>query len=482
MKTRLFLLVIVLIFGLGVKASELPESVSVLVEYIGNTGTGDDERTFELTDEDMDGVYTADLSLGGRIDPLSLLITTVGKDGKTNKWGSSGSRLPMLFGDVPYEVDLVCENESENIRINEAAEFQNWKGGDLKISVKWDNFVNGIHYPLLTVVGVGQPDFGVFPENLYLIGDFNDFKLPDSSGNNGAIELPHQPGARTFRYEGSLYVEAGKGDFLIYIPEFGKGKNCFEGIASPVLYTLYRTPDAPQGFFTDDLETLESLVAGSVPQDGHIRIKDWPGGEMNIYVDFECASYIAVSSKDAPVLEIPSTVRTFIKTNGMADSEQGFFSPYANDFTSCESWLSLTGDENPSSDDMWGYPADEVIDLSPSISLMMGNWRVPIVKGGYPLKFTCSKAKLASLSVYYDVYGGYARIGVAAESFVNIVEADNFKITNGLIVFDAPTEMAVYSVTGVCMANCRTDRFDLGKLPKGIYVVTAGGKTVKVAI
>lgn len=468
-------------FGAYADDMQNPEDIRIVVSHEPTVEEGVGDMSFPLTDDDKDGVYDANLVIERGSGDLSALIFVSDKENADVAWGLGDLRVPFLYGDVPYEVILI---QGEKNKRPSSIFFENWEGGPLAVSLRWNNFVDGRHCPLLTFTAPGQPKYGCYPDKLYLVGNFNSFGLPDSSCNNGAIELSHCPGAKTLRFEGGMNFEAGDIDMLIYCPEMGKFTECFWGLPISFPITMYKSTLSDKGTFVESLQSVDPSISSFIPQDGHIQIKDWVGGEIKVFIDLEGDSYVSLSSTDALTLDLPDTLTSYMKIGDLIESESGNGSPYLPEITKCESWLSMSGNADQSADDVWGSPIDEVIDLSKRPVMPYHNWIVPIKKGGYPLKFTCGDVEYATLSVIYNLYNGYAKINstFSPNSSVDALSEMSYSISGGIVRFESPTNISVYTVDGVCVAENYSDNFDISRLVPGIYIIRSYEKAIKILI
>lgn len=142
-----------------------------------------------------------------------------------------------LFKDKKEETELIAIDEPYWKMSRYAYKISNrWKGGKLNIKCVLGEDGNTM---TLTVSSPDQPDFH-YPDNIYVIGDFNDWKIPSPADANGAVILDKR---RMYEKDGTEMrffnsspgnIPSGKARYVYYYVDPVTKKDRFlEGIGTP---------------------------------------------------------------------------------------------------------------------------------------------------------------------------------------------------------------------------------------------------------
>lgn len=444
------------------------------------------DRTYGLGDEDGDGIYTgtfrtSTIPMNGLV--LQFYAGSICDFDKEEVWGPNvdDQHSVNLYSDMPLEYSL----ESAEDKTVGFIPVQNYANGFLNVSVDWNVTKDGVHTPLVKISSPDQPKFGFKPNELYIIGDFNGFRIPDNGDPMGAYTLTRSQATEGLLYSAELDIPAGTKEFMIFAPALADRIEAFFGIKDFPGITLCRPSTSEPATFVYYL-TEETTASDTAPDGLSIKLRDWAGGKISFTFDAE-RNRISLSTNDAPVIDgnISLYVKTPTKTSKIEDLSKDEYYSMEED---CEIWGSTADTGVWNASDSWGTPELTVIDLEP-IEGKPFRKVYPIVKGGQPLKFIVAKGKKNPITTSFNVYNGYVTVSAytvgSGESAVNVIKEntdDTILFIDGIVKINEITDIFVYDMSGFKVASAKAASLDLNSLPAGMYIVTAAGKTAKILI
>ena len=114
------------------------------------------------------------------------------------------------------------------------------------------------------------------------------------------------------------------------------------------------------------------------------------------------------------------------------------------------------------------------------VNLNEGDSTLPFVYGS-PYYWTLSNWKGGTLQVTINLLYQYVKFNSKMAGIDSIYTSDGNLIYDGESVYaPAATSIAVYNTAGQIVASGLTEKLDISNLPKGIYVVKANDKTLKI--
>lgn len=365
---------------------------------------------YKLTDPDGDGVYTGRFEFEKDNFPEFKILSTPGD------W------IPPFFG-CYSEVDIYTEaipiymwdySDAWNVSVS------NWNGGEVEISFSISSYTTSdntleYHY-ILEMTGANQP---VLPdyEKIYLIGDFNDWRLPLASDANGAIKFSDD-----YKFMYGIYytlhnVKFNPGNLNLGIcklnPETGNPEFVKVKFDCPFTLYSYLDPDGEKRlpYMLED----GNWEATADPKNFAFSINDWKGGTMTFRVSsyFDNSVSFDVDAIDTPVTELPETIYVISNTDNEVEKTSLSMperSYQSWEFKECHkaSFIISTEDSmNPSTEDCWGIPKSL---KEYGLDKNNRSIRVPFIKGGEPIEFEFPE--YGSISVYYDLSRSFASIEI----------------------------------------------------------------------
>ncbi len=257
-------------------AATPPEVLYLVGEMNGWTAPDMEEgRGYQLTDTDKDGVYTGSFEFSEPNSCNFKIFTQVAgwTDSEAYLGLPDGAEWYLFKGDVDtMPIGTWPVGYSNNIFIN------NWVGGTLNISVKLTETDGKYISGSITLSSDTQPDFPKVPSTVYLIGSFNDYKLPVGNNLNGAVALSKFTSADTLPgYEGKALLPGGPVTLAICYVDPETGNTVY---ASPLggsisLYSQAAGEPAIEYFRTVTADAFNKETDG-------LTIKNWTGGPLTV--------------------------------------------------------------------------------------------------------------------------------------------------------------------------------------------------------
>lgn len=271
---------------------------------------------YKLTDVDGDGIYTG-----------SFYIPEGELEFKVFSEPGSWSEAPYFgYGSYIYGLNqsfYVFNEDSKNGVItlspgesSNNVKIANWKGGLMTMSIKWIQDYEGDYIPqICTIKGANQPDMPS-TSNTYIIGDFNNWQLPDATSDNGSFKINYL----TFDLVGQINQikqNFNKGDTRIAICKYDDSKGEYAYFKSN---SSYDTPFSLYKFTPGSYVYSESgeWISSSNPQSESINIMDWQGGEIAIELyDLYEGNVISYFWNNSDIItEFPKDIYTLVEYNG----------------------------------------------------------------------------------------------------------------------------------------------------------------------
>ncbi len=376
-------------------ASEKPDNEAFyLVGDFNGWGTPDSGTSLMLTDEDNDGVYTGSFDIAAGSLNFKVFSKICG-------WGDSdgyfGYGQLFLFGNEPVNIPLY-DSYYSNIEI------LNWEGGMIDVSIEWVEQPieqpTGTEYvwrPKLTLSAPQQPHSPTVPE-VYAIGNFNNWQLPESNNENGAVKLSQENQFYTgLERRVVAPFEPGVVQIALYVIDPVTHAPMILGIDSPNPFTLYACNDADGIVHRGYKETSGYPLDNVKPKDHAFTINDWKGGTMVIAYDYYYTNgsvipqNFYVSADDTPLLQLPENLYLVVeedRNQRIREVNTGYMfgAGIFEYIQGKQTKLTVTSEDSMTPDpaNCWGIAETlEEAGLNasnPSVSL-------PLVKGGKPFSF-----------------------------------------------------------------------------------------------
>lgn len=305
-----------------------------------------------------------------------------------------------------------------------------------------------------------------FPQSLYLSGNFNNWAVSDSAYQLVATA----DGVYTATFD-LPYMESGSLEFKL--TDGTREKEYGANSSVPYEFEL----------FNDSPVYMSVMASGS-----NIVITNWLNGDLKINVNLNDMT-LALNGPDQPsapefgdqiyligdmnnwnfnsseYVLLPETSYGF---TGTFDIDPGtyyfrFYSALGDPTTN-----SIGSAEDPDTNVSVVFTSNDIF-TSPFMS-GQGCWVIEEWKGG-PINFTLNTQ--SHMLVIYAEGAGVDSIGA---------DLAGFSYAGGIVRADGAKAIAAYNVAGQLVAQSASDSLDLNNLAKGVYIVTAGQKTIKVTV
>lgn len=346
---------------------------------------------YKLTDPDGDGIYTGSFFIPeGQIE---FKVFSEPGDWREAPYYGNGN---FIYGwDQSYYVfkqdnqycviNLSPGDTSNNVRI------VNWKGGVMNISMKWIQQYEDYYLPsICSITGSNQPNEPAIT-NIYIIGDFNNWQLPDASSDNGSVKLNYF----TFDLIGQTYQihkNFNKGDISIAICKYDESTGeygYFNPTTNDLPFTLYQFRTG-SSTFSYAYSQMGEWISTSDPQSLTINIMDWQGGEigLEIYDQYDGNVRAYFNNWSDIITEFPSEIYVLTEHNGIKEINPVETSYYA--------WVNCPGKEvsilftsenslNPKPENCWGLEKS-LEEFGFDNTHSSGN--LFLVRGGKPISYS----------------------------------------------------------------------------------------------
>lgn len=416
-------------------AESLPERLYLVGNFnnwtVPNSNPNADQ--YSLTDEDGDGIYEGTFTIPSGFIEFKI-FTAIGD------WSdpsiSFGTVEPMdnMYSDRNWIVNSV-NGYVGNINIS------NWAGGDLSLRVK---YISDGEF-LVTGSGSQQPAFPQFSDNIYIIGSFNDFKLPDDTSDNGAIAVPVTDREAVI-YSGSFDLPQGDVTFKIWCPKselYPDGK--LMGVSNNLMQD---GQNIPLDLFRAD-ENSNAIVR-IYPGVNNLYLKDWNGTSVHISYPAILENDIFLTSSTAPI-KAPQKFYALYSIDGAERHVMELY-PFLNDYylTSSLSFSNMEANEievlftpenseNPS----LFYGVAESEEANFFLPDDQDYWYSPVIytkEGGKPIKISKNNDMLLSnITTHFDTAFKYGWVNLSLKKQIKLDELyligtpQNWDIYNGNI-------------------------------------------------
>lgn len=209
----------------------------------------------------------------------------------------NNEKLNYLYGDYDSKINLYArDNGGEN-----NIEVTNWKGGKISFYCTYDEQRDVMQ---LSIVTPGQPKSIPAPENVWLLGDFNNWAVPSSTSDNGAIKLEYNGRNNTevLYHVADAGIPSGMARFVFYYKEPLDGIYRFATVpASHRVFGLFK------GYYRDKYADWDDMY-----------MREDNDSEKEIYYNIEDAKANAVFIENytGPSLDV-SFVRSLLYKNSI---------------------------------------------------------------------------------------------------------------------------------------------------------------------
>lgn len=361
------------------------------------------DKQFVLSDEDDDGTFTGDFEIAEGVINFKVFTEKCDWSDRANVYGMSRGFGSMtdLFSNISYSEELVTDDNqgfggSYNVEIN------NWKGGSLHFEVTRN--ADGMNLKLSG--GENQPKVSLYPE-IYLIGEFNNWAVPNGDELNGAVPMTPNAEKPTI-FSVNKDVAAGNSKYAFCVPATPVSKKSFKIYAPQDMpgFNLYNNPEGEAAKLV-----INNLKGYSKTADyPKLNLLDWAGGDVTFSFNTAYSS-CEIYSEDAPKLQ-EQDFYAVLKVDGnsvgvvpmMTLTNGLFISTLAMgcDCKDLEMTFTTERSENPSADSIWGIEPSKVYDGHSN------NDVVRFVKGGSPYIVHLTRSGYASIKI--DLNFGIADI------------------------------------------------------------------------
>lgn len=428
---RIFTLALAALAAIGASA-ENPTEFYLVGSMNGWVAPAEGGTRYKLTDPDGDGTYTGTFEI-----PASESLEFKVFDGLYG-WGdtehfyglshynNTSTFINKIYSDITAENRIIKGTyETENISCD------NWLGGELEISIT-------LHDEgwIIRLKGSDQPTFGVIPDKVWLIGSFNDFKLPTPYDDNGAIPISKSTDQLLYVEETSVSLPAGDVEMRLYVPELGSLSGINIGASQQIDWTpenlrlhgaesatLYRS--VPNGFggvsYCGQPESPRNFV-----------LRDWSGGKIaNIAVKFHSdsperfAASFSIGSYEGKQIEIPNPLYLIKEQRGakpeLVEIVHNQYYYFDIDFGNDGYSFLLTSEKSltPDPANCWGA----IDDKTHSVALHEGNYHevgtmyLPFQKGSVkPMTVNTSNAS-GFISTLFNIYSSNIELSYNLDFF-----------------------------------------------------------------
>ncbi len=350
-----------------------------------------------LYDEDGDGTYSGTFDIPA--DMMQFKVFTAATDWYSTDsfFGSYTESQPKLYSDREYSAFLYSGATG-----GYNCEVSNWQGGEVTFNITpaYDD-AGAISYLSLNLVAPTQPAAPLMPKQLFCIGDFNDWALPELPENededavlNGSLAIDLAEGSFDVYWE-DLNIPAGSKEFMFYTINPNNGEAVYFGsnpkeAATPVSFCLYYL--AP-GY------TAEIVSASSRDNVLPFVIYNWQGNHISTTITYENQK-VSFGATDGPAFPLKDTDKfyailtlddqePYMTEVDMTDTNMFWHLNYVGFYDNLSKMSVIFTTEaslTPSEESCWGAPEALEIDLSSAgVSKALPTTFIP---GGKPITFT----------------------------------------------------------------------------------------------
>ncbi len=380
-----FLLLLVLVTAFVAAAQGKPEAYYLVGSMNDWASPASGGTQYPLLDENGDGIYTGTFDISGNSNQemsFKVFNKIAGWDNPQDYYGCN-LISSSLFSDRNVSIYLSSETGTSNIYID------NWVGGMITFALNSETLV-------LEISSSTQPVLPPAPE-VYVIGKFNDWKLPRGDSDNGALRLSLSGDAEAYAYTGFVNIPAGEGDIQFYSI---RRENVHAGVWGCDLpaFTVYNF----NGEQRDNHLWLQLTRPGVKPY----SIVNWAGGDMEIHFELNFnleEAWCSVAGKNQPEFPFGDTIYALCDTGEGQRELQEVNSLYNYVWCSGPAPSIIYTTENsltPSPESCWGLPEGAVLTEGYN----------QLVKGGQPLTMSFKELGIIRASFYGDRSLAYVSI------------------------------------------------------------------------
>ena len=368
---------------------------------------------YKLTDPDGDGIYTGSFYIPE--GELEFKVFSEPGDWSEVPYYGYGN---FIYGwddsfcvfneDNPYNTIILSPGDtSNNVKII------NWKGGVMNISINWiPEFEDNYLPQICSITGSNQPKEPPI-SNIYIIGDFNNWQLPDAASDNGSVKLNYFTFSLTAQ---SYHIEKNfnKGDISIAICKYDESTGeygYYKPTTNDLPFTLYQFASGTNTYSYAYSQRGE-WISTSDPKSLSMNIMDWQGGEieMQIYDQYDGNVTPYFINHSNIKTEFPSEMYVLTEQNGIKEINPVETSYYA--------WANCPGKDvsilftsenslNPKPENCWGLEKsleEYGFDNTHSSGDLF------LVRGGKPFSYSFNGT--GNLYVYVNFYISQANINL----------------------------------------------------------------------
>lgn len=462
--------------------------------YDENNNYARDPEYYELIKEPETDVYVGEADLpAGRIF-LNFKKFRIGRN-------ETSTAIPggNLYRDEPLRQKLEAMG----------GKIYNWQGGHLRIKVsaeeRADDGETDYWVELSCPTQPKRPELG-FSETAYIIGDFNDWQMPEGDDLKGAFPIKRTDNLDDLHvapwYNAYLDFPAGQNRFTVYVPPTDSFAGGFAVPASGELTDIstsiaqsddpkwdgnYYKLSYPYDYYLEPDVRRKYALQESFDRERSFRMEKWDGGELRFQL---LTSDIRIIPRRytffEPVWRISYEFngRSYYTTlyhewYGVGDYPEYYLGgPKEYEFP-IEGYVRTDDPVDYFGTDIMGVTGQSEFELGPEeqkvyISMSFGsskpfrlNWSG---KRKIRLDFNMNRRRMA---FYVE----------ADEMGLTDVSADpNLRLEGLKAIVSTPCEIRVYSTSGASLGVRTGTEFDLSPFGPGIYLIHAAGKTLKVAL
>ena len=362
---------------------------------------------------------------------------------------------------------------------------------------------------------VTEDDFPHVIDCAYLIGSFNDWKLPDGDDLNGAKKIVHYRESWrdcNYRWTGSL--PAGDVSFMVYVPELANLTDAdYSGFYT---YPCRQFPlyEPNQEYFYMGVDDLWCERSSAPNISKACMIPDWAGDEVTVqfstcprdYMEGLCFK-LSVGGKRRQI-QTPGFYYFIGSVNG-GETEviklswtyfegkypryfRGYYSGEIYDVTTVSGYFSPEPSPDIDASRCLGAAGPDTFTLDPSVNIagvgykeMTWQGALYLAPGKKPITINIIGGEdlyIRGLNIYNWTVEFSALDLQISVADISDDSPSQVQITDHTVTVPSPARIEVYSLDGVRVRSDYGTRLGLGDLAHGTYIVRAGALSRKVAL
>lgn len=412
-----------------------------------------------------------------------------------------------VYCDAPYRKKLITGG-GEQWTVN------NWQGGHLKIKVYPEDRTDGdIDYwlELSSDDQPPRPDLG-FSDTAYIIGDFNDWQLPDGDSLNGSLPIERTDNLEDLHtspwYNAYLDFPAGKNRFTVYIPPTESYKGGYvmpaSGEQTDIPTSVVQSPNPKRNWWYyeyqypfDNRPTLNAqtqyVLEDKFDMNRSFRMEKWNGGE--VWFRLGKPSYdsqrLFVTPRRYPTFDVVWDIDYVFNGEeygcglspemyGVSDYVSYIIWGYEELEFPLEGYIKCrNGNVEYVESDFLGVTGQSEFELGPEdqrIYIMLS------FSSTKPFKINYTGKRLCRWEYLMDERELYFHIEAEENGLTDVTADTSLRVVGTKAETSLPCEISVYSAGGTRVGAVTGIEYDLSSLAPGIYIIRAAGKTLKVAL